>query len=180
VLRGGDGELREEGGDGGVAAEEVGEEAFAVAGAHARGGAGAGEGEAVVDGRYVRQGVADVDDEAGEGAGGVELGHGTVEDAEGGDVEALEEDLARALVGFAGETGEEGEEDWRLVLDAAELEAREEDVFPVCVEPPPNSGGAMVNKKNKTTIRPRRGRVENPREGDKTYQRASACIKSLI
>jgi hypothetical protein len=58
------------------------------------------------------------------------LRHGTVQDAEGRHVEALEEDLSGALVGFAREAGDEGEQNRRLVLDAAELEAREEDVLP--------------------------------------------------
>ena len=147
VLRGGYGELCEEGGDGGVAAEEVREEALAVARADARGGACAAEGQAVVDRRDVAQGLADFNDEAGERARGVELRHGAVEDAEGGDVEALEEDLACALVGFAGEAGDEGEEDGRLVLDAAELEAGEEHVFPVGVPEQQKCHMAMVNKK---------------------------------
>ena len=64
VLRGGDGELGEHGGDGGIVAEEVGEEALAVARAYVRGSAGAGEGESVVDGRYIRQGVPDVNHDA--------------------------------------------------------------------------------------------------------------------
>ena len=125
------GELGEECGDGGVGAEEVREVAFAVARADAGGRACAREREPVVDGGDVRQRVADVDYDARECARGVELRHGTVEDAEGGHVEALEEDLAGALVGVAGEAGNEGEEDGRFVLDAAELEAREEDVLPV-------------------------------------------------
>ena len=76
-------------------------------------------------------GIADVEDEPGERARCVELCHGPVEDAEGCYVEALEEDLAGALVGGAGEAGDEGEQDGRLVLDAAELQAGEEHVFPV-------------------------------------------------
>ena len=133
LLRGWDCELGKEGRDGGVGAEEVGEEAFAVARADAYGGARARERKAVVDRRDVRQCVADVDDDAGEHAHGVDLRHGTVEDAEGRHVEALEEDLARALIGVAWEARNEREEDGRLILDASELEAREEDVFPVCV-----------------------------------------------
>ena len=78
LLLGRDGELREYGGDGGVGAEEVREEALAVARAHADSGAGAREREAVVDGSDVRQRVADVDDDAGERVRGVELRHGTV------------------------------------------------------------------------------------------------------
>ena len=125
------GELGEHCGDGGVGAEEVREVTLAVARADAGGRACAREREPVVDGGDVRQRVADVDYDAGECARGVQLRHGTVEDAEGGHVEALEEDLAGALVGLAREAGDEGEEDGRFVLDAAELEAREEDVLPV-------------------------------------------------
>jgi len=135
VLRGGQRELGEDAGDGGVVAEEVGEEALAVTRAHARCRARAWEREPVVDGRYVCEGVADVDDDAGERADGVELRHWPVEDTEGRYVEALEKDLARALVGFAWEAGDEGKQDGRLVLDASELQAREEDVLPVCTPP---------------------------------------------
>ena len=39
--------------------------------------------------------------------------------------------MAGALVGVVREAGEEGEEDGRLVLDASELEACEEDILPV-------------------------------------------------
>jgi len=99
----------------------MGEEAFAVARAYACGGACARERDTVVDGRYIREGVADVDYDAGERAGGVKLRHGTVEDAEGCDVETLEEYLACAFVGVARETGDEGEENGRFVLDASEL-----------------------------------------------------------
>ena len=78
LLVGRDGELCEDGGDGGVGAEEVREETLAVARAHADDGAGAREREAVVDRRYVCQRVPDVDDDAGERVRGVELRHGTV------------------------------------------------------------------------------------------------------
>lgn len=43
--------------------------------------------------------VIDVDDEAGDGIGGVELGDGSVEDGEGGDIEAFEEYLTDEFVG---------------------------------------------------------------------------------
>ena len=99
----------------------MGEEPFAVARAYVCGGVCTRERDAVVDGRYVRLGVADVDYDAGERARGVELRRGTVDDAEGCDVETLEEYLARAFVGVARETGYEGEEDGRFVLDASEL-----------------------------------------------------------
>ena len=89
------------------------------------------DGQSVIDGSDVGDRVADVDDDAGERTRGVELRHGTVEDAEGGDVEAFEEDLSDAFVGIAREAREEGEQDGGLILDAPELEAREEDVFPV-------------------------------------------------
>ena len=131
LLRRRDGQLGEHGGDGGVVPQEVREEALAVAHPDARDRTGAGDGEPVVDGGDVGEGVADVDDDAGERARGVELCHGTVEDAEGGDVEALEEDLSYAIVGVAWGAREEGEQDGRLVLDAPELDSREEDVFPV-------------------------------------------------
>jgi hypothetical protein len=45
----------------------------------------------------VGEGIANVDDDAEERACGVELHHGTVEDAEGGDVEALKEYLSMCL-----------------------------------------------------------------------------------
>ena len=153
LLVGRDGELGEDGGDGGVGAEEVREEALTVARARADGGAGARDREALVDGRYVRQRVPDVDDDARERVRGVELRHGAVQDAEGRHVEALEEYLARALVGVAREAGDEGEEDGRLVLDAAELEAREEDILPV----------AMINQR-KEKVR-ERGTKKNIRVG---------------
>ena len=131
LLRGRDGQLGKCGGHGRVAPKEVREEVLAGAHPDARGRMGARDGEPVVDGGDVGEGVADVDDNAGERARGVELRHGAVEDAEGGDVEALEKDLSYALVGIAREPWEEGEQDRRLVLDAPELEPREEDIFPV-------------------------------------------------
>jgi len=141
--------------------------------AYAHGRACPREGDAVVDGCYVRYSVTDVDYDAGNRAGCIELRHGTVKDAEGCDVKTLEEYLACAFVGFAWETGYEGEEDRRLVLYAAELEAGEEDVFPVWVGtiiPKWHMvvviNDAMVNKKVKKNFKCReKGRVAG--EGDK-------------
>ena len=89
--------------------------------------------EALVDGGDVGDLLADVDDDATEAVGGVDLGHGTLEDGETGDVEALEEDLADALVGGAREAGSDGHDDRRFVLGASELEFLEQDVFPGCM-----------------------------------------------
>jgi hypothetical protein len=159
VLFGRDGELGKQGGDGGVVPQEVREEALAVAHTDARDGVGARDGEPVVNGSDVGDGVADVDYDAGGRACGVELSHGTVEDAECGDVEALEEYLSYAFVGFARGACEEGEQDGRLVLYAPELEPCEEDVFPV----------VWVDVFISTSD-----------TGSRTYHRASACIKSVI
>ena len=95
----------------------------------------AGE-EAVADGGYVGEGAADVDDEAGERAGGVELRYGGSRRLKAATLKRPKRILARPLVGVAGEAREEGGEDGRLVLDAAQLEAGEEDVFPVDVPDP--------------------------------------------
>ena len=65
---------------------------------------------AVVDGDYVGEGVADLDDKARERTHGVELCHEVVQDAEGGDIELLKEDLACALIGIVGEAQEAGDE----------------------------------------------------------------------
>jgi hypothetical protein len=81
-------------------------------------------GEAVVDRRDVRLGLANIDDEAGERAHGIELRHGPVKDTDCRDVEEVE-DLARALIGIAQEAWEGRKQDGGLVLDMAELQAHE-------------------------------------------------------
>jgi hypothetical protein len=58
------------------------------------------------------------------------LGHGSLDDAETGDIEALKEDLAGAFVYGAREPCGKGEDDGRFVLYASDAETVEEDVFP--------------------------------------------------
>lgn len=109
--------------------------------------------------------VVDVDDEAGDGIGGVELGDGSVEDGESGDVETFEEYLADEFVGRAGNTWEEGEEDWGFILDATQSETREEGVFPVLQS---ISYSVRYDSQN-----------ENAKDrGSRKYQSASAWIQS--
>ena len=81
-------------------------------------------GEAVVDWRDVCLGLANVDDEAGECARGIELRRGPVEDTDCHDVEEVE-DLACALIGIAQEAWEGRKQDGGLVLDTVELQAHE-------------------------------------------------------
>ena len=55
--------------------------------------------EAIVDGGNVRPVVPQIDDEAVQGIGRVQLGHGTFEDGEPGNVETFEEHLTDAFAG---------------------------------------------------------------------------------
>ena len=102
---------RKGGHDGVVEAEYVGEVVLTMDESEGCGRSGALDDEALVDGSDVRDLMADVDDDAADGVGGVYLGHGPFEDGESGHVEALEEDLTDAFVGGAREARCDGHDD---------------------------------------------------------------------